>query len=359
MKSARTTLAVLAAALLGSALFALPEDCRAAAAYAPRVEGTGGSSATRVLAQWNLAFARENPIEVKFAPANSGVGIRAMIERTADFGSTEIPLSTEELAKHGLVQFPLLVGGVVPIVNIPGVAPGRLRLTSSLVSRIFLGEITSWGDDDIRAANPGLNLPRLPIRLIVRQTPASTTLALTNFLSRTDKQWAARVGANALPAWPAPTVPVANVMAMGEKVSSIPGAIGYLNFDEAFRNRYATVQLRNRSGAFVAPSREAIQKATVTAGLGRSADTVPDLIDVAGEGAWPIVEVTYVLLERNPRNLERARSTLKFFYWAFLMGDQMAADTGFVPLSSTAQARIVGRFREVQSADRKAIEFLH
>lgn len=358
VKITRTTPRCLAAGLVCGALLAVCTAGHGAAPFSPAVSGTGGSSATRVLAQWNDAFARQSRIQVSFAPANSDVGIRAMIERSADFASTEIPLSPEDLNRHDLVQFPLLIGGVVPIVNIPGVAPGRLRLTSSLLARIFLGEITSWGDDDIRASNPGLNLPKLPIRLVVRQTAASTTLALTTFLARTDRNWATRIGPNKLPAWPAPTLPVATVMAMGEKVATTPGAIGYLNFDEAYRNRYSTVQLRNKSGQFVAASREAIQKASVTAGLGKTGDHVPELIDVAGEGTWPIVEVTYVLLERYPKSQERARSTLKFFYWAFLMGDQMASDTGFVPLSSTSQARIVSRFRNVQGSDRRPIDFL-
>jgi len=359
MSPAGTALKVIAAGLIGAVLLPLSSSSRAAPPVSPTVSGTGGSSATRVLAQWNFAFAKENRIQVNFAPANSDVGIREMIARNVDFGSTEIPLSAEDLAKHDLMQFPMLIGGVVVIVNIPGVTPGKLRLTSALVSRIFLGEIKSWNDEEIRAANPGLNLPKLPIKLIVRETAASTTLALTTFLAKTDRTWAARIGANKLPKWPAPTQPVATVRVMGEKVASTPGAIGYINFDEAYRNNYAYVMLRNRAGNFVAPSHDSIHSATATAGLGKTGDQIPELIDVAGAGTWPIVEVTYVLIDRNPRNIERARSTLRFFYWAFLQGDQMAAETGFVPLSSTSQARIVGRFRDVIAPDRKPVDFLN
>ncbi|MBL8420399.1 MAG: phosphate ABC transporter substrate-binding protein PstS [Dechloromonas sp.] len=349
---------LVAACLLGASLLPLSASIAAEPSHAPAVSGTGGSSATRVLTQWNFAFAKQTGIQVTFVPATSDVGIREMIAHKANFGSTEIPLSAEELKKNDLIQFPLLIGGVVVIVNLPGIGPGTLRLTPNLISRIFLGEIRVWNDADISAANPDLALPRLPIQLFARETAASTTLALTTFLAKTDKTWAARVGPSKLPKWPAPTQPVASVMAMGEQVAATRGAIGYINFDEAYRKKLSYTQIRNRSGNFVTPSRESIHSATIPSGLGRSADHVPDLIDVAGTGLWPIVEVTYVLLDQKPKSVERARSTLRFFYWAFLQGDQMAAETGFVPLPSASQARVVGRFGDVIGPDRQPVDFL-
>jgi len=180
-----------AAVLAGALLLAFASISHAAL----EVKGTGGSSSARVMAQWNFLFTKETKINVEFVAANSDVGIREAIARNVDFGATEIPLSAEELTKNDLVQFPLLIGGVVVIVNIPGVEPGGLRLNSNLVSKIYLGELKFWNDDEIRAANPGLNLPRLPIKLVVRETAASTTLALTTFLAKTDRTWASRVGA--------------------------------------------------------------------------------------------------------------------------------------------------------------------
>ena len=358
MPSRPFSVARAGAALAGALLLSFAPMSDAALEHASAIKGTGGSTATRVLAQWNFLFTKQTKINVDFAPANSDVGIREAIARSVDFGCTEIPLAGEELRKNELVQFPLLIGGVVVIVNIPGVEPGALRLNPYLISKIYLGEIKSWNDDEIRTANAGLNLPRLPIKLVVRETAASTTLALTTFLAKTDRTWASRVGANKQPDWPVPTMQVATVQAMGQKVQSTPGAIGYINFDEAFRNKLAYTQLRNRAGQYVKPSHETILAATNVAGLGRTGEQIPTLVNVEGETSWPIVEVTYVLVDRKPKNLERARSTLKFFFWAFLQGDQMAAETGFVPLPSATQARVVGRFRDVVAPDNTPLDFL-
>lgn len=312
-----------------------------------------------MLVQWNFHFTKETGIKVDFAAANSGVGIREAIAHRIDFGATEIPLSAEDLTKNDLIQFPLLIGGgVVVVVNIPGVAPGVLRLNSNLVSKIYLGEIKFWNDDEIRAANPGLSLPRLPIKLVVRETPASTTLALTSLLAKTDSNWASRVGAKDLPQWPTPTLKVATVKVMGETVQSTPGAIGYINFDEAYRNKLAYTLLRNRSGQYLKPSQQSFLAATAAAELGRTGERIPVLINVEGESSWPIAEVTYVLVDRKPKNVERARSTLRFFFWAFQQGDRMAANTGFVPLPPSIQARNVGHFCDVLAPDNTPIDFL-
>jgi phosphate transport system substrate-binding protein len=247
---------------------------------------------------------------------------------------------------------------VVVVVNIPGVEPGAMRLSSRLISKIYQGEIKLWNNDEIRAENAKLHLPQLPIKLVVRETAASTTLALTTFLAQTDPAWASRVGANDKPAWPAVALKVATVQAMSQTVQSTPGAIGYLNVDEAYRAKLTHVQLRNRAGTYLNPSHESILSAATMAGLGRYGEKVPNLINVEGAKSWPIVEITYVLVDRLPKTLDRSRSTLKFFYWAFMQGDDMAAETGFVPLPTGMQARVVGHFREVLSPDLTPLEFL-
>ena len=155
-----------------------------------------------------------------------------------------------------------------------------------------------------------------------------------------------------------PTLKAVTVKVMGEIVQATPGAIGYINFDEAFRNKLSYTQLRNRAGQYVKPSQESFLATTSVAGLGRTGDRIPVLINVEGERSWPIVEVTYVLVDRKPKNVEGARSTLKFFFWAFLLGDQMAADTGFVPLPSNIQAHNVGRFRDVLAPNNTPLDFM-
>lgn len=324
----------------------------------PAVKGTGGSTAARVMAQWNFQFGKETKINVGYAPANSSVGIREMIARNVDFGATEIPLSADDLKKNDLIQFPLLIGAAVVAVNIPGVEAGALRLDSGLLAKIYLGEIKLWNDNAIRAANPALDLPKLPIKLVVRETSASTTLALATFLAQTDRTWAARIGASAQPAWPAPTLKVPSVQGMSEMVRSTPGAIGYLSIDEAYRNKLAYVQVRNRAGQYVKPSHDSILAAVRASGFTRASDQIPNLFNVEGAGSWPMIEVTYVLLDRRPKNVDRARTTLRFFFWVFMQGDDMAAETGFVPLPSSMQARVVGRFRDVLGPNLTPLDFL-
>lgn len=347
-----------AAGIVGAGLWALSACGHAQLAFAPEVTGTGGSSSARVQAQWSFLFAKEAGIKVDFVAANSVVGIRAAIDRTADFSATEIAMPVDEVAKQGLLQFPLLIGGVVLVVNIPGVEPGALRLNSHLVSRIYLGEIKHWNDEEIRAINPGLSLPKLPIKLVVREGGTGTAMALSTYLTQTEPHWASRVGASDLPRWPAPTTKVATVKVMGETVRATPGAIGFLNYDEAYRNKLAYTQLRNRAGQYVQPSATSILAAANLAGLGRTGERIPVLINVGGDHTWPLVEVTFILLDRQPRNLERARSTLRYFYSAFLQGDQMAADSGFVPLPAAIQARNIGHFRDVVGPDKLPLDFL-
>lgn len=327
-------------------------------AQSSSVKGTGGSAATRILTQWNFLSAKELKINVSYATAVSDVGIREIIARNVDFACSEIPLTPNEIKKNDLVQFPLLIGGVVPIINVPGVKAGEMRLNVDLLASIYMGKIKSWDDERIRSANPTLKLPRLPIRLIAREEPASTTLAFTTHLANGNSAWRSGPGINKLPAWPVPVERVVSTQGMGEMVKNSVGAIGYINFDEAFRGRLVYTQLKNRAGSYLVPQNRTFQATAVQAGLARAGEQLPLLIDVDGADSWPIVYVTYVLLDRRPKDVERARSTLRFFYWVFLQGDNMAAESGFVPLPISMQARIVGSFREVLGPNNAPIEFL-
>ncbi|OGB21338.1 MAG: phosphate ABC transporter substrate-binding protein PstS [Burkholderiales bacterium RIFCSPLOWO2_02_FULL_57_36] len=327
-------------------------------AQSTEIRGTGGSAATRILTQWNFLSAKENKVNVSYATAVSDVGIREIIARSVDFACSEIPLAPDELKKNDLVQFPLLIGGVVPIINVPGVKAGQMRLNADLLANIYLGKIRTWDDEWIGSVNPSLRLPRLPIKLIAREEPASTTLAFTMHLAKGNRTWGSGPGVDKRPAWPVAVERAVSTQGMGEKVKNTPGAIGYINFDEAFRGGLVYTQLKNRSGAYVMPWNQTFQSTATNAGVARAGEQLPLLIDVDGADSWPIVYVTYVLLDRRPKSAERARSTLKFFYWVFLQGDNMAAESGFVPLPSASQARIVGRFRDVLGPDNAPIDFL-
>lgn len=331
----------------------------AMAVYAVDIAGTGGSAATRVLAQWSFATAKEHAINVRYASAVSDVGIREIKARRVDFATSEIPLAAAELKAVDLVQFPLLIGGVTPVVNIPGIKSGQLKLNADLIAKLYMGKIRSWDDAELRALNPGVTLPRLPVVLVARDEPASTTLAFTTHLANNSPAFRAAVGASKQPGWTMPLQRVSSTQAMGEKVRATEGAIGYINYDEAYRNQLSVVRLQNRAGNFVLPTQESFQIAAMKGGIARAGDQLPMLVDIEGADAWPIVYVTYVLLDRRPQHPERASATLRFFYQAFLKGDAMAAETGFVPLPASLQARIVGRFRDVLGPDNAPLDFLH
>ncbi|WP_242533320.1 phosphate ABC transporter substrate-binding protein PstS [Niveibacterium umoris] len=326
--------------------------------FSPSVAGGGGSASARVLAQWSFLFAKENNIQVNYAASNSRAGLRDISDRKVDFALTEIPMSQEEVVSRGLIQMPLLVGGVTPVVNVPGVAPGALRLNAALLARIYLGELHYWNDDEIRAANPGLNLPKLAIKPVVRDGASGTTKTFTTYLAGADARWASRMGASEAPAWPVPVAKAATTSAMTEQVHGTPGAIGYIALDEALRAKLAYVQLRNRSGRYVAPSVSSISAAIMMSGLGQGGSQAASLIDVTGEATWPIGEVTYVLFERKARQADRARTSLRFLYWAQLRGDQFAADAGFAPLPASIQAKNIALFRDVMGPDGAPLDFL-
>lgn len=323
-----------------------------------QIKGTGGSAATRILNQWNFLSAKENKIEVVYATAVSDVGIREIIARHVDFACSEIPLSPQDLKKNDLIQFPLLIGGVVVVVNVPGVETGQMRLNAELLAAMYLGRIRSWDDQAIKNLNPSLKLPKMPIRLVGRSEPASTTLAFTTHLTKHSRAWASSMGVTKLPVWPAPVEPAASTQDMGEKVKTLPGAIGYLNFDEAFRGNLAVTQLKNLAGNYLIPGSQSFQNTAISAGVARAGEQLPLLVDVKGAQAWPIVYVTYVLLDRHPKNVANARLTLKFFYGVFLRGDAMAAESGFVPMPTSSQARSVGSFRDVLGPNNTPIEYL-
>lgn len=317
--------------------------------------GAGASFPAPVYKNWAKSFEASQKITIHYDSVGSGEGVRRISSRSVDFGASDSALSNEELRKLGLIQIPTLIGGIVPVVNLPGV--GGLRLTGDVLARIYLGRIGAWDHPDIRALNPGLSLPRLPILRVVRSDNSGSTKSFTAYLSSASSQWAAAVGAQGLPKWPAEVIAAKGSEGVRDAVSRTPGTLGYIGYNYVVKDRLNGVLLRNRSGRFVGAGEMAFAEAVNASGMRDSVSGPVSLIDREGAGTWPITETTYVLFERQPRDRERAKLALKFFFWAFQQGDEMARNTGFIPLPTQIQSRAVRLFSEVRDGSGSALNF--
>ncbi len=315
----------------------------AALAQNAEVRGTGASFPAKVYAQWAEVYSKQTGAPLTYKFAGSSAGVKAVSERSVDFGASDVPLSTAELDKRGLFQFPTLVGGIVPVVNLSGVEPGELRLDAATLARIWAGQITRWNDPAIRALNPRLSLPGQAITRVVRSDGSGTTTVFVEYLRKAAPAEAAGIvpdGGRAQ--WPGTTVGVDGSGKVVAEVKATPGAIGYVSSDYAQRESLTGVSLKSAQGDYVKPTLMSFRAAIVAGGLFKNSLEPTSLLNLEGAGVWPIVTATYVLVPREPVSLERASRTLNFFYQSFLKGDSAVAGTGFAPLPVATQARIVG-----------------
>jgi phosphate transport system substrate-binding protein len=320
------------------------------AAEAP-IKGTGGTFPAKVYLQWAEQYARDTGFAITYTLANSSVGVSSIIARTVDFGATDVPLSTATLEKEKLVQFPTLVGGVVPVVNLPGLH-GSLRLNAEVLAAIFAGQVPRWNDKAIAALNPGLSLPDLHITRVVRAESSGTSQVFVSYLKHAAPAPAKDIELKGnLAVWPGSTVGVEGSGHMAESVKGTPGAIGYISSDYVRRESLQSVSLRNRHGEWVEASTEAYLAAVRAGGLFKTGLEAAPLIDIEGMGVWPIVTATYIVVPRTPPSAERASRMLNFFFRAFQMGDKAVAGTGFVPLPIATQARIAALLSSFHTPD--------
>lgn len=306
------------------------------------VVGTGATFPAKVYAQWAADYSAQSGSKLSYKPAGSSAGVKAMTQREVDFGATDVPLSQTELDKRGLFQFPTLVGGVVPFVNLPGVSSNELRLDAATLARIWAGDISRWNDPAIRALNPSMSLPALPVQRVVRADGSGTTSVFVEYLRLSAPNEAANIvpdGGRAK--WPGTTLAAEGSSKLVETVKLTPGAIGYASSDYTLRDNLTAVSLRNKRGEYVKAELATFKSAIVAGGLFKGSLEPSSLLNMDGVGVWPIVTATYVLVPRSPESLERASRTLNFFYRSFLMGDRAVAGTGFAPLPIATQARIV------------------
>lgn len=320
------------------------------------VVGTGATFPAKVYRQWAADYSRQTGLPLEYQPAGSSAGVKAISEGTVDFGASDVPLPPAELERRKLFQFPTLVGGIVPFVNLPGVGSGELRLDAATLARIWAADITRWNHPAIGALNPGLELPALPIIRVVRSDGSGTTAVFVDYLrSAAPAEAAAIVPEGGRARWPGEPQGADGSSKLVAAVKATRGAIGYASSDYTLRDQLSGVTLITRRGEAVAPTLPAFKAAIVAGGLFKKGLEPTSLLNVDGVGVWPIVTATYVLVPREPASLERATRTLNFFYRSFMLGDRAVAGTGFAPLPIATQARIVGLLSNFKTSGGQAV----
>lgn len=335
---------LLTAAFVGALALAAP----ATQAEPVGASGSGASFPAKVYQLWAEQYGRDTGVKIEYLPSGSSAGVRQIVARAVDFGATDVPLSAAELDKHGLFQFPTLVGGVVPVVNLPGVASGALRLDAAVLGAIFGGRVARWDDAAIASLNPGLRLPALPIERVVRADGSGTTEVFVAYLKVTGTAIELDGGRAR---WPGEVTAAEGSGKLAQAVKSRPGAIGYISSDYLAREQLAAVSLRNRRGEWIAPGLAAFGAAIRAGALFKHGLEAAPLLDLDGTGVWPIVTATYVVVPRAPSAPQRAGRALNFFYRSFLLGDKAVAGTGFAPLPTPIQARIVALLAGFRTPD--------
>ena len=325
-----------------------------AAVMSQDVTGAGATFPAPIYAKWADAFNKSTGAKVNYQSVGSGAGIRQIQAKTVDFGASDMPLRDDELAKYGLVQFPAVIGGVVPVVNIQGVKPGQIKLTGAVLGDIYLGKITRWNDGALTALNPGVPLPDAAISVVRRADGSGTTFIFTNYLSKVSPEWKEKVGEGTAVNWLTGAGGKGNE-GVSAFVQRLPNSIGYVEFAYAKQNKMTYVLLKNKAGNFVPPDDDNFKAAGAGADWAKTFYQV--LTDQPGKDTWPISGATFILMYKNQDKPAQASSSLKFFDWAFVNGDKMAADLEYVPLPDSLKALVRKQWAEIKDSSGKVISF--
>lgn len=338
-----------------SLLFAIAVAASCAtSATAADITGAGSTFVYPVLAKWVDAYKAGRGVTINYQSVGSSSGI-TQIENTAlDFGASDAPLPPDELDKYGLLQFPLVIGGDVPVVNLPGIEPGKLRLTGPVVADIFLGKIRRWNDQALVALNPDLALPDEAIAVVHRSDGSGTTFIWVDYLTKVSPEWKAKVGVGTSVNWP-----VGNGADGNENVATLvertAGAIGYVEYAYATAHRMTYASVQNGAGNFVEPKKMTFQVAAANADWAAAPSFFLMLTDQPGSGSWPITGATFVLMHRVQGNPEAARAALQFFYWAFRDGQLLADSLDYVPMPASVVRLVESAWTEMIDTEHRRI----
>ena len=319
-----------AAAAASAAMAAVP-------AFAQDVTGAGASFPAPVYAKWADAYNKATGARINYQSVGSGAGVKQIQAKTVDFGASDAPLKDDELAASGLIQFPTVIGGVVPVVNIPGVAPGKLKLTGAVLGDIYLGKITKWNDAAITGLNPGLALPDAAIAVVRRADGSGTSFNFTNYLSKVNAEWKTKVGEGTAVNWPTGAGGKGNE-GVSAFVQRLPNSIGYVEYAYAKQNKMSYTLLQNQAGNYVAPEDITFKAAAANADWNRTFYQV--LTGQPGKDSWPITAATFILMHKVQDKPANATNALKFFDWAYASGDKIADDLDYVPMPDAVKTLV-------------------
>jgi phosphate transport system substrate-binding protein len=325
-----------------------------AAALAQDVTGAGATFPAPLYAKWADAYNKATGTKINYQSVGSGAGLRQIRGKTVDFGASDMPLKDDELAKDGLIQFPTVIGGVVPVVNVKGITPGQLKLTGAVLGDIYLGKVTKWNDAAITALNPGVALPDSAIAVVRRADGSGTTFIFTNYLSKVNAEWKSKVGENTAVNWPTGAGGKGNE-GVAAFVQRLPNSIGYVEYSYAKSNKMSHVQIRNAAGNYVNPDDATFQAAAAGAAWDKSFFQI--LTEQPGKDAWPITGATFIMMHKAQDKPAQAAGSLKFFEWAFANGDKMSTELEYVPLPAAVKELVRKSWGEVKDGSGKAIAF--
>lgn len=298
------------------------------------INGAGATFPYPVYAKWASEYEKLTGVKLNYQAIGSGGGIKQIKAKTVDFGASDAPLEEQELAESNLLQFPAVMGGVVPVINLKEIMPGQLKLTGEVLADIYMGKITSWQDKQITELNPGLDIPDEKITVVHRSDGSGTTFIYTDYLSKVSEDWQAQIGSAKDIPWPTGVGGKGN-QGVASYVQRIKGGIGYVEYAYALQNQMSHVSLQNQAGQFLEPNAVTFKAAAANADWLNSKNYHVILTDQPGNDSWPITGASFVLLSKNPEKPEQTKAVLEFFSWAYEQGQQMAHDLDYVSMPNT------------------------
>ncbi|WP_342643393.1 phosphate ABC transporter substrate-binding protein PstS [Rhodoligotrophos ferricapiens] len=341
---------VIRKAGIGAAIAGVIALVAAGVSNAANIAGAGATFPYPIYAKWAETYKQETGDGLNYQSIGSGGGIKQIQAKTVTFGASDMPLKPEELEKSGLVQFPMVMGGVVPVINLEGIQPGGLVLNGDVLAKIFMGEITSWDDDAIKQLNPNVDLPSQAIAVVHRSDGSGTTFIFADYLSKVSNDWKENVGAATSLEWPVGIGAKGNE-GVANNVKQTAGSIGYVEYAYAKQNNLTYANLINADGKAVSPTIEAFQAAAANADWAGTPGFGVLVTNEPGAGSWPITAATFILMHKQPDKPEDAATALKFFSWAYKNGDDAAASLDYVPLPDEVVALVQESWKQIVGPD--------